>query len=560
MRPLGTDARTGALRATPSVPSPLGILQWVYLGRVLVSFAMFLSAAFYFAAVPPGVLLTLAIAALGSFVVSGASAFYTHVAGRRPGPTFIYIQALFDLALVTTVVHVTGGPESEFIPLYILVIAVVSVLLPLWSALLVTFLASALFVADAVIGFPAMMSVTLGLQVAVFLAVTLATGWIASRVRVMGHEREVLQQEVRRLRLEAQDILRSIGSGVLTVDADGALLYANPAAERLLGLTADTMMGRQVMSYVADRSPELAQALAITLREGVRRQRLEGQVQADGRSRTIGLTTTRLEVPDEGTPSATAIFTDISDQKRIEELKVRAERLEAVAELAASLAHEIKNPLASIRSSVEQLARARRQTEDERVLGQLVLRESDRLSRLLTEFLEFARVRVAASRPVDLRVVAEAAAELVRRHPAASGSTEIVVTGACQPVSGDEDLLHRLIVNLVLNAVQAAGGQVRVAITIADEIGVEFPGADGPMPGARVTVADDGPGLPQEVRARLFQPFVSRRPGGIGLGLAVAHRTVQAHHGLIFVESAAGDGTTFTVLLPLQWAAEEGDT
>ena len=208
MRPLGTDARASALRPAPTVPGPLGILQWVYLGRIVVSFAMFLSAAFYFAAVPPGVLLALAIAALGSFVVSGASAFYTHVAARYPGATFIYLQAMFDLVLVTTVVHVTGGAESEFIPLYILVIAVASVLLPLWSALLVTFLASALFVADVVIGFPVMVGLTLWLQVLVFLAVALATGWIASRVRVMGHERAALQQEVRRLRLEAQDILR----------------------------------------------------------------------------------------------------------------------------------------------------------------------------------------------------------------------------------------------------------------------------------------------------------------------------------------------------------------
>jgi len=560
MRPLGTEARAGVARPAPSVPGPLGILQWVYLGRVIVAFAVFLSAAFYFAAIPPGLLLTLAIAALASFAVSGASAFYTHVAARRPGATFIYAQALFDLVLITTVVHVTGGPESEFTPLYILVIAVASVLLPLWSALLVTFLASALFVADVVIAFPGLVGLTLWLQVAVFLAVALATGWIASRVRVMGREREALQQEVRRLRLEAQDILRSIGSGVLTVDGNGALLYANPAAERLLGLSTATMLDRPVMTAVAERSPELAQALAVTLREGVRRQRLEGQVQVDGRSLTIGLTTTRLDVPDEDLPSATAIFTDISDQKRIEDLKVRAERLEAVAELSASLAHEIKNPLASIRSSVEQLVRSGGRSEDERVLGTLVLRESDRLSRLLTEFLEFARVHVAASRPVDLRQVAEAAAELVRRHPAAGPATTIAVTGSCHAVEGDEDLLHRLMVNLVLNAVQAAGGDVRVAIALADAPEAEFPDGEGPTAAAKVTISDDGPGLPEDVRRHLFQPFVSRRAGGIGLGLAVAHRTVEAHHGIILVESEPDAGTTFTVLLPLEWVTGEGGT
>jgi two-component system sensor histidine kinase PilS (NtrC family) len=289
MRQLGSGVRQGATPAEPPVPGPLGILQWVYVGRIVVALAVFLAAAFYFTAVAPGVLLTLAIAALASFVASAASAFYTHVARKTAGPTFIYAQALFDLVLVTTVTHLTNGPDSDFIPLYILVIAVPAVLLPLWSALLVTVLASALLVADAVVAYPNRLDLTLALQLAVFLAVALTTGWIASRVRVMGRERAALQQEVRRLRLEAEDILRSIGSGVLTVDAEGALLYANPAAERLLEFSLDGFLGRPVMEHLAERSPELAQGLVDSLRHGVRRQRLEGRVVVAGRPLTIGI-------------------------------------------------------------------------------------------------------------------------------------------------------------------------------------------------------------------------------------------------------------------------------
>jgi PAS domain S-box-containing protein len=557
MRQLGSGVRQGATPAEPPVPGPLGILQWVYVGRIVVALAVFLAAAFSFTAIAPGVLLTLAIAALASFVASGASAFYTHVARKAPGPTFIYAQALFDLVLVTTVTHLTGGPDSDFIPLYILVIAVPAVLLPLWSALLVTVLASALLVADAVVAYPNRLDLTLALQLAVFLAVALTTGWIASRVRIMGRERAALQREVRRLQLEAQDILRSIGSGVLTVDAEGALLYANPAAERLLEFSLDGFLGRPVMEHLAERSPELAQGLVDALRHGVRRQRLEGRVVVAGRPLTIGMTMTRVETTDGVPPSATAIFTDISAQKRLEVLKVRTERLEAVAELAASLAHEIKNPLASIRSSVEQLARVAGRGEDEAVLGQLVLRESDRLSRLLSEFLEFARVRVTVSRPVDLRQVAEAAADVVRRHPAATDRTEIVVTGSCPPVNGDEDLLHRMAVNLVLNAVQAAAGTVRVEVAIVELPDVEF--ADGVRrPAAGLRVSDNGPGLPPDLRDRLFQPFVSRRAGGMGLGLAVVHRTVEAHDGLMLVDSTPGAGTVFTALIPMPGGSKGG--
>jgi two-component system sensor histidine kinase PilS (NtrC family) len=551
MRDVGHDGAGTLVRADQSVPGPLGILQWIYLGRVLVALALFFSAAFYFQAVSPGVLLTLALATLATFVASGGSAFYTHVLQRRPGPTFIYAQALFDLGLVTAVVHVTGGPDSEFVPLYIVVIAVAGVLLPLWSSLLVTFLASVLLVADVILAFPTQLGLPLWLQVAVFLGVALATGGIASRVRVVGHERDALKEEVHRLRLEAQDVLQSIGSGVLTVDAAGTLLYANPAAEGLLALPADHFLGGPVMGVLAERSPELARALAVTLAEGTGRQRLEGRVSAAGRAVTIGMTTTRLETAEGRPPSATVIFTDISDQKRVEELRLRAERLEGVAELAASLAHEIKNPLASIRSSVEQLARTAAPGEDEQVLGRLVLRESDRLSRLLTEFLEFARVRVIVPRPVDLRHVADSAAEVAQRHPAAAAGVRIRVSGTCAPVDGDEDLLHRLAVNLILNAVQAGGGDVHIDVEVAEARPQDLVGAAGLDRATVLRVRDDGPGIPEEVRGRLFQPFVSGRPGGTGLGLAIVQRTVEAHRGLIHVDSTPGRGTTFTILLPV---------
>jgi two-component system sensor histidine kinase PilS (NtrC family) len=542
--------RSAAQRSRASFPRPLGILQWVYVGRVLVALAVFSAAAFSFQAVHPAVLLILAVAALASLGMSGVSAFYTHVVRRRAGLTFLYAQSLFDLALITTVVHVTGGPESNFIPLYILVIAVAGVLLPLWSGLLVTVLASALLVADAVLGYPAELGVALWLQIAVFITVAVTTGWVVSRVGVIGREREVLELEVRRLQLEAGDILRHIGSGVMTVDCDGNLLYANPAAEALLSLSAATLIGRPVMALLETRSPELTHAIAVTQQQERGRQRAEGRVTAGGRSFAIGVTTTAFEAPNGGAPTVTAIFTDISDQKRIDELNLRAQRLEAVAELSASLAHEIKNPLASIRSSVEQLARVVHAGEDERFLAQLVLRESDRLSRLLNEFLEFSRVHVALSRPVDLAAVVRSAADVVRQHPACTPETEIRVTGSVPPIEGDEDLLHRVVANLLLNAVQAASGRVNVSVELRPARPSDLPVGVGLEAAVLLRVADDGPGIPAELRDRLFDPFVTGRPGGSGLGLAVVHRAVQAHRGVILVESGPEHGTAFTILLP----------
>jgi two-component system sensor histidine kinase PilS (NtrC family) len=549
MRWLGGKGLGANLERAPSFPNAHRLLQWVYVGRVLLAVVVFVAAAFYFRAQPPEVLLALAIAAIASMIVSAVSVWYTHIRRSPARQTFLYIQSLFDVALVTTIVHVTGGAASEFSALYILVIAVSAVLMPVTSGLLVTLLASLAYLADIAWWQPIELSVRVGLQIFLFLGVAIAIGWLASRASAIGAEHEVLQKEVTRLRLEASDILRNIRSGIVTVDGEGNLLYANPAAEELLGVAASGMVGRAFGEVLRARSPELWAAIAATQRQGQRVIRGEGRIAVNGVSFPIGLTTTALEV-ESGKPSVTAIFSNISDQKRLEELHLRTERLEAVAELSASLAHEIKNPLASIRSSVEQIGRSARANADERFLAQLVVRESDRLARLLTEFLDFSRVRVTHSRELDLLAVARAAADLVRRHPDFPKGSTVTVDGDPLRIEGDEDLLHRVVVNLVLNGVQAAGNgaTVRVAVRRAQQgevpYGVEL---DDPVV---LSVQDNGPGVAEELRDRLFNPFVSGRVGGSGLGLAIVQRAVQAHRGFVLFDSSPGAGTTFTVLLP----------
>ena len=252
-----------------------------------------------------------------------------------------------------------------------------------------------------------------------------------------------------------------------------------------------------------------------------------------------------------------AIFTDISDSKRLEELHLRAERLEAVAELSSSLAHEIKNPLASIRSSVEQLGRSSRANPDEKFLANLIVRESDRLSRLLSEFLDFSRVRVTECQPMDLHVVAEAAIRLVRQHPDCGSGVKITLEGGPTPMEGDEDLLHRIVSNLVLNAVQAAGPKAAVKVRTGHAAGNELPGGAGIENPVALRVSDNGPGIPADLQERLFEPFATGRVGGTGLGLAIVQRAVEAHRGLVLVDTKAGGGTTFTVYFPAARRKEE---
>ncbi len=545
------EVQTGAEnRPLTGVPSTLGLLRWVYFGRVTVAIVIFVAAAFSFNEVPPGTLVIIAVAAIASVLVSVWSLWFTHISGRSPNNTFLYAQAVFDLALVTTVVHVTEGPASEFPALYILVIAVSAVLMPLSSSLLITTLASVLYVADIVWWLDVPLTGAVFVQLAVFLAVFIVTGLVTGRVREAGAESEKLQQEVRRLRLEAADILRNIRSGVITVDGEGTLAYANDAALELLGLNQADALERPLRKLLAERSTELVEVIFETQRRRVKSLRADGVVHRSDRSFPIGVTTTALDLENDGSASVTAIFTDISDQKRMEELRLRAERLEAVAELSASLAHEIKNPLASIRSSVEQLAASDHASDDEKLLAGLVVRESDRLSGLLSEFLDFSRVRVTDCRPLDLAAVVTRAVELVRTHPDSGEHAEIDIVADPVSIEGDEDLIHRVVVNLVLNAIQASGGDVRVQVCVRTASSSELPRGLQLDGAAVLEVIDDGPGIPAELQERVFEPFVTGRVGGSGLGLAIVQRAVQAHRGAVFVESKPDQNTTFTVFLP----------
>lgn len=539
------------------VPSAKNLLRFIYLGRVSVAIAMYLSAALKVNIAAPLDILVTSVLLLAALVFTTGSYWHTHIRNRPPGRTFLYLEALFDVVLVTTVVHVTGGPDSGFSTLYVPLIAVTAVLMPPASTALITVLVGLAYCADLLFGHDTAATAALWIQLGLFVVVAAVPAYFASRVKVMTAEHEALAGELRQVRLEASDVLHNLASGVLTVAADGKLLFSNPAAEQILGFRARDWLGRPFLPELARTSPEFWAAVASTARRGIRLMRVEATVRRADRTFPVGLTTTTIDVGAGLPPRVTAIFTDISDSKRLEELHLRAERLEAVAELSASLAHEIKNPLASIRSSVEQLSRSTRTNPDEKFLASLIVRESDRLSRLLSEFLDFSRVRVTECRAVDLRAVAGAAVRMVRQHPDCPADVTIDLAGASAPMEGDEDLLHRVVSNLVLNAVQATGPGARVQVRTGCPTPDDIPTGITVENPVTLRVSDNGPGIPDSVRERLFEPFVSGRAGGSGLGLAIVQRAVVAHRGMVLVDSAPDRGTTFTVYFPAGRRKEE---
>jgi two-component system, NtrC family, sensor histidine kinase PilS len=500
--------------------------------------------------------LIITTAALLAFIITPYAYWLVWMKERQPGLIFFGLQVMVDLFLITSIVHYTSGAQSAFSFLFVLMIAAYTTLLSFRGGLVVVLLAGLAYVADAVYQ-QATLGVAFWSQLILFASVFAMMAPMVTRLREATREHETLEIELRRVRLEADDILRNIRSGVITVDGAGRLAFINPMAARLLEID-DTATGMPVLDLLKQRSPELWAAIVAAIRHGRKVNRAEGTVQqSDGRIFPIGLSTTTFEDQAQQPPSVTAIFTDISDSKRIQELHLRAERLEAVAALSASLAHEIRNPLASIRSSVEQLSRSARADDDERFLAGLIVRESDRLSRLLSEFLDFSRVRVTRFDPVDLHAVVLAAARLVREHPDASTDTEIDVRGGRAMMDGDEDLLHRVVANLLLNAVQAGSGKVKVVAITGPAHMSDLPDGCAISNPVRLEIRDNGPGIPSEVRDRIFEPFVTGRAGGTGLGLAIVQRAVEAHRGLVLVDSEQGRGTTFTIFFPARWSAEE---
>lgn len=547
---------------------PAGLVRWVYIGRLALAIAIFLAAVYGWRDAPRDQTLTATIVVVLAIAFTALSAGWSEMSRRPLSSAFLGLQVLFDLGLVTAVVHITGGAESQFTALYILLIAVSALMLPVSAGLLVAALACALYFADVILGHQSTLDLGVWLQLGVFAGVALSSGYIAARLREARAGHEELAAELIKVRLQADEILRNIRSGIVTIDAGGALVYANPAASALLGIDLEGRMGQPVLPALQGISPALAMALERAATRGVRTKRAEGRVSSAGRHFPIGLNTT---VVSNGTASgngsgeahvggtATAIFQDISDQKRLDMLHLRTQRLEAVAELSASLAHEIKNPLASIRSAVEQIGQAPRATPDEKTLAQLIVRESDRLSRLLSEFLDFARVRVSRIERLDLVAVARGAASLAATHPERpEGVTVRVEASGPMTIEGDEDLLHRALFNLMLNAVQVSPPGAAVSVLVTPTVpGDGPPGVAPEQGGATIRVIDHGPGIPPEARDRLFDPFFTTKAGGSGLGLAIVHRAIEAHRGFIFVDSD-DDGTRITVLLPRQHV-KQGD-
>ena len=449
---------------------------------------------------------------------------------------------IVDVLVVTMVVHLTSTPNagSQFAALYILVNAAAALLLPIGGALLIAALGLAMYALDAVTanGF----SNATALQLFVFSVVALSTVYISARLQQAGEGREQLVAELTRVRLREKDILANIKSGIITVDETAVLLFANPTPASCSASTSRHTWVHPSGVVVRGVAPALADSLEEAVRDPAKSVRAEGEIVRADRTFSFGVTTTSAGGDGANVgPSTTAIFQDISDQsapRATQPARAAARGRGGAVRLAR--ARDQESARVDSQRGRAAFARARSPRADERTLGNLIVRESDRLSRLLSEFLDFARVRVTRREPVDVGAVVRGAAALVRTHPACarreSARRRWFRRNRCM-VLGDDDLLHRAVFNLALNAVQASRptGAVRLVAGIATWEQLRG-NASFPNGAVAVQVIDVGPGIPAQVQGRLFEPFTTTKAGGSGLGLAIAHRAIEAHRGIMLVD------------------------
>jgi two-component system, NtrC family, sensor histidine kinase PilS len=474
---------------------------------------------------------------------------------RRFPAAQAYIQFSGDLLLITGLVYYLGGASSPFSLLYLIVIAVASTLLRRRAGLAVASAAFLLYggmIVGLALGWihpatPAQEAVSgwrLGYNLAVhgfgFYAVALLTYYLAHNVTRAERALEEKSEHLADLQVVHRDVIQSISSGLLTTDLEGTVTSANLAGLEILGREEAELAGAPIQRSGLFSAEQWREATAASEQTG--KMRSEVELARGKEVRYIGFSISRLQGHHRG---YIVIFQDLTRWRRIqEELRIK-DRMAAVGELAAGLAHEIGNPLAAISGSVQMLSRSVDGEGAQRQLIDILLKESQRLDRTIKGFLRFARPREQSSVAFDVARLLAENVELLRNSEEVSARhrVEVELEPPAARLFADPDQVSQIFWNLARNALRAMpdGGTLRVTGRLADDC-------------YRLQVIDTGHGMSEEQRANLFHPFRSFFDGGTGIGMAIVYRIVQDHGGRLRVDSRPGAGTTITIELPTSHA------
>ena len=471
------------------------------------------------------------------------------------------VQLACDALIVSGFIAVSGGITSYFAALYVLPIAAASSVQFRRGGMMIATLSALLYLAIVVtqyfgladlLGVPFLehqgtlpplriVAYMTGLNVFLFFSIAFLSGSLADRLQRAGMRLERQSNEIADLQAFNQHVIDSLASGLATTDPQGCIVTFNRAAEAITGYTAVAVVGRQI-EEVLGLPPTVASEL-ISLAGPGRGRRVESPfVTGDGRQIELGFTATQLRTP--GNAGLLFAFQDVTDIKKLERDARMRQRLAAVGEMAAGIAHEIRNPLASMSGSMQILRQELRLTSDQAQLMDIVLRESERLNDTIRSFLAYARPQHSDRQPLDLgRILHDTATLLRNSHEVGeSHAVDVKAPSAAVVVHGDENQVRQIVWNLATNGLRAMPRGGRLTLTAARD--------DARAGAALMTVTDEGVGIDAEDVDSIFQPFRGSFGKGTGLGLAIVHRILSDYDATIDVQSQPGRGTTFRVSFP----------
>ena len=494
-----------------------------------------------------------------ALITVGLSVFYfAALRTRLPYLTQGYIQFSLDTAIVTWLVYRTGDVESPFLALYLVIIFAACALLGRIGVSAIGAVAGFLYVTIGVLTMSKILSRAVGwapyegnhlgwtqlmfsLNLIAIFAVATLSSQLAERIRRSETQLAHATKDLADYRLFNDRIIESMRSGLVTTDLRGRIITFNRAAEEITGYRAANVRGTEVFAIFGDIEKQIEAGLE-SIRTRTRLPRFDiGCKTADGCEIHLGFSVAPLVDESEASRGYVLTFQDLTEVMELEREVRRQERLAALGKMAAGLAHEIRNPLASMRGSVQVLASEISFSPDQSRLMQIVLRESDRLNRIVSDFLTYARPPKIERTVIEMSSLLSETIALLRNSPELLPEHQI---SEIYPDHGvlyhaDPNQLRQIFWNLARNAIRAMpnGGELRVSLDAK------------PNQDISIGFEDTGEGMSREQKERLFEPFNSSS-GGTGLGMAIVYQLVRDHNGKIIVESEAGRGTRIAIKLP----------
>jgi len=476
-----------------------------------------------------------------------------------------YLQIYSDIVVITGIVHVTGDLDSNYLSLYLVTIILASTLFPRGRAFLVaavSFVCMGAMIEIAYLPtiypelggkYPALQFLTTTsslapdlttLQVKIsaslfgFFAVAYLSSYLSESLRKAGRELRDKSDQVASLQAKNENIIQSMREGLLSTDLEGTITELNPAGAEILGHKIEELRGSHIDAVfrgLASDIPYHPEVASPMPRQEISYRHPQNDY------RTLGISSSPLIVPEVGAVGYVYNFQDLTDEKRREVEYRTKDRMAALGRVAAGIAHEIRNPLASIAGSVKLLQSISQLDEDQAKLITIASRESERLNKLVSDFLLYSRDQRFEIQSVDVVTLLEETLLLLEHHPLFGPKVHLERRFPRRGVAiwADADKLRQVFWNICDNSLKAMpeGGTLTVQ---ADEVGAR----------ARVVLGDTGIGFTSVQLEKVFEPFQSGFNEGTGLGLALVYQIIRGHHGSIQVYSQPGKGARFVIDLP----------